>query len=363
MSIVVSTRKGLFQYSTDGSLETQAFLGDPVSLSFLHEASGTLFAALEHGHFGVKLQRSSDGMKHWEECTCPVFPKKPDDCGDDKNSWSLEMIWAFASGHGPTANRIYCGTIPGGLFYSDDLGDTWVLVESLWNMPERKAWVGGGKDQPGIHSICIDPRNDQHLYVGVSCGGVWFSPDGGLTWQSRAKGMRAEYMPPEQAYLENAQDPHCVVQCPGSPDYFWCQHHNGIFYSQDAAKTWQECEEVQPSAFGFACVVDPKNPKNAWFIPAIKDEKRIPVDGKLVVTTTKDGGNTFQTLTQGLPTEPAYDLIYRHAFAIDQAGECLAFGSTTGSLWISVDSGESWTLVSAHLPPVHAVCLLETRIE
>ena len=30
-------------------------------------------------------------------------------------------------------------------------------------------------------------------------------------------------------------------------------------------------------------------------------------------------------------------------------------GSTTGALWTSDDSGESWDLVSAHLPPIYAV--------
>jgi hypothetical protein len=74
-----------------------------------------------------------------------------------------------------------------------------------------------------------------------------------------------------------------------------------------------------------------------------------------VVTRTKDGGKTFEVLTRGLPQAHAYDLVYRHALDVDETGSRLAFGSTTGSVWLSEDSGESWHSLSAHLPPVYAV--------
>ena len=56
--------------------------------------------------------------------------------------------------------------------------------------------------------------------------------------------------------------------------------------------------------FGFPVVVDPADPNTAWFVPAIKDEKRIPVGGKLVVARTRDGGKTFDVLGDGLPDTP-----------------------------------------------------------
>ena len=60
-------------------------------------------------------------------------------------------------------------------------------------------------------------------------------------------------------------------------------------------------------------------------------------------------------LRQGLPQEHAYDLTLRHALAIDGTGDRLAFGSTTGSLWVTEDGGDRWQTVSEHLPPVYAV--------
>ena len=80
---------------------------------------------------------------------------------------------------------------------------------------------------------------------------------------------------------------------------------------------------------------------------------RIPVDGKLVVSRTTDGGKSFDLFGDGLPSEHAYDRIYRHSLDVDATGETLVTGSTTGSLWISEDAGEHWTTVSANLPPIH----------
>ncbi|MEZ5365678.1 MAG: hypothetical protein R2748_25950 [Bryobacterales bacterium] len=90
-------------------------------------------------------------------------------------------------------------------------------------------------------------------------------------------------------------------------------------------------------------------------MPAVKDEKRYPADGRVVVTRTRDGGKTFETLSKGLPQEHAYDLVFRHALDVDESGERLAFGSTTGSVWTSDDGGDSWSTVSTNLPPVYAV--------
>jgi hypothetical protein len=60
-------------------------------------------------------------------------------------------------------------------------------------------------------------------------------------------------------------------------------------------------------------------------------------------------------LTRGLPQSHAYDIVYRHALDVDTTGDCLAFGSTTGSLWTSEDAGDTWSCVSTHLPPIYAV--------
>jgi photosystem II stability/assembly factor-like uncharacterized protein len=214
--------------------------------------------------------------------------------------------------------------------------------------------MGGGYDHAGIHSVLVDPRDSRHVTVAVSSGGVWQTHDGGASWQVTADGMEADYMPPERRGDPNVQDPHRVVHCAARPDTLWAQHHCGIFRSADGGKRWARIE-AQPSSFGFAVAVHPREPDTAWFVPAVKDACRVPVNGRFVVTRTQDGGRSFEVFNDGLPPVPAYDLVYRHGLAVDETGKRLAMGSTTGGLWTSEDGGESWRLASAHLPPIYSV--------
>jgi photosystem II stability/assembly factor-like uncharacterized protein len=189
----------------------------------------------------------------------------------------------------------------------------------------------------------------------IAWGGVWQTADGGETWEQTANGMFAEYMPPEQRENPNIQDVHRLVQCRTAPQRMWVQHHNGVFRSDDGGRNWTALADVPPAVFGFAVAVHPREPDTAWFVPAVKDERRVPVDGKLVVTRTRDGGKSWQVLRTGLPQENAYDLVYRHGLAIDDSGDRLAFGSTTGGLWHTGNGGDSWQSVPARLPPIYAV--------
>lgn len=162
-------------------------------------------------------------------------------------------------------------------------------------------------------------------------------------------------MPPDRRGDPIAQDVHLLARCAARPEIVWCQHHNGVFRSEDAGHAWAEVTAIRPSKFGFAVAAHPSDPLTAWFVPAIKDERRVPVDGKLVVARTRDGGKSFDVLRKGLPQRHAYDLVWRHGLAVDASGERLAMGSTSGGLWISEDGGDSWAALDARLPPVTAV--------
>ncbi|MEX0732248.1 MAG: hypothetical protein WED00_06500 [Aquisalimonadaceae bacterium] len=353
--LLVATRKGLFTLERNAGWQITRthFLGDPVSVVLPDRRTGTVFAALNLGHFGVKLHRSRDGGVRWEEIATPAYPPQPE--GAEGPAWSLDQIWCMEAGGDDQPGLIWAGTIPGGLFRSDDEGDSWTLVRSLWDRPERLQWFGGGYDAPGIHSISVDPRDSRRLTIAISCGGVWRSEDAGETWALCGDGMHASYMPPERSADPNIQDPHRLVQCTAHPETFWVQHHDGIFRSVDGARNWQAIAPVAPSGFGFTVVVHPREPDTAWFVPAAKDECRVAVDGALAVNRTRDGGSSFETLRAGLPQEHAYDLIYRHGLDVDTTGETLAMGSTTGGLWISGDQGDHWESINNHLPPVYCV--------
>ena len=361
--ITVATRKGLFHLTRDTkelgswSIHSPSFSGDPVTIVLHDSRDGSLYAALNLGHFGVKLHRSRDRGKTWEECSAPCFPPQPESTLDKDSSalWSVIQIWSLEAGGADEPGVLWAGTIPGGLFRSQDRGDSWELMRGLWDRPERANWFGGGYDHPGIHSICVDPRNSRHLTLAVSCGGVWQTYDNGETWACTTKGMRAAYMPPGRQDDPSIQDPHRMVHCISNPDVLWVQHHNGIFRSTDSAEHWTEIIDISPSTFGFAVASHPADPNTAWFVPAMSDECRIPIDGNFVVTRTQDGGKTFDTLSNGLPQNQAYDLVYRHCLEVDNSGHRLIMGSTTGSLWVSENAGDSWKCLTQHLPPIYCV--------
>jgi hypothetical protein len=184
---------------------------------------------------------------------------------------------------------------------------------------------------------------------------MWASIDDGTTWNLINQGMYNEYMPPEHRGEPIAQDIHRLAHCAAHPEIVWCQHHNGVFRSEDAGANWNEVTAIRPSKFGFAVAAHPHDPGTAWFVPATKDERRIPLDGKVVVARTQDGGESFEILSEGLPQRQAYDLVWRHALAVDESGDLLAFGSTSGGLWISENGGDSWTMPDARLPPISVV--------
>jgi hypothetical protein len=352
--LLVGTRKGLFtiERGSEGwAIVETAHLGDNVPMLLQDPRDGVIYIALEHGHFGSKLHKSFDHGQSWEEIGVPAYPA----VAEGETPAKLEKIWALEPGGASEPGVLWCGTIPGGLFRSEDSGANWSLVTSLWNHPGRQAWMGGGADAPGIHSICVDPRDSNRVTIGVSCGGAWVTEDAGTTWKCQADGMRAAYMPPDQQFDPGIQDPHMIVQSRDEPDKLWTQHHNGIFRSVDNCASWQEVTDVPPSSFGFAVAVHPGDGETAWFVPGISDQKRIPVSGNLVVTRTRNGGKSFDVLTRGLPQQHAYDIVFRHALDVDRSGQIIAFGSTTGGLWVSDDQGDNWQAIDAHLPPIYVV--------
>jgi len=358
-NILIGTRKGLFRLDDDG-LDLVGFLGVPVTNVVRDRRDGRIHVAVDHGHFGCKTHYSDDSGVSFVESSPPAYPPRPDDAIDvdpvrgDEVAWTTSLIWTLEPAHDDDPGALWCGTIPGGLFRSEDRGESWQLVRPLWDDPSRPQWFGGGYDNPGIHSVSVDPADPDTVAVGISCGGVWITHDRGHTW-SVAKGMRAGFMPPESAEIPYIQDPHRIVRCRAQPEVMWAQHHSGMYRSADGGASWDEIVDVSPSTFGFAVAAHPSDPDTAWFVPSQSDEVRVPVDGRMVVNRTRDGGATFDTLCDGLPQRNAYHLVYRHGLDVDDTGDRLVVGSTSGSLWVSDDGGDHFTNVTNDLPPIAAV--------
>lgn len=353
-TLILGTRKGLLLYecrNNDWKFAREVFHGIPVSHAALDPRTGTMWACLDHGHWGQKLHRSRDNGATWEEIPAPQYPEGA--VMADGKPAVLSYMWLIQPGGKDQPERLYIGTEPGGLFQSDDGGDTFQFVESLWNVPERKEWwFGGGRDHPGLCSIVVDPRDSNHVHVGISVGGVYETHDGGKTWKACNKGLKADYLP--DPHSEFGHDPHYMTASPSNPDVLWQQNHCGIFRSVDAGKTWADISHPDiPAYFGFPIAVDPRDENVAWVVPAVSAEFRLAVDRALCVSRTDDGGKTWKAFRKGLPQENSYDVIFRHALDIDN--NQLVFGTTTGNVYYSEDRGESWRCLTNNLAPVYSV--------
>jgi photosystem II stability/assembly factor-like uncharacterized protein len=353
-TLLLGTRKGFIAYhfkNGEWQSENLSFEGVPVSIAYADERTGTWWAALDHGHWGVKLHHSNDRGSTWEEVTAPAYPEGEEI--KDGVPATTRYIWAMSHGGKKFPSRIWLGTDPGGLFVSEDEGNSFQLVKPLWDHPTRKeGWFGGGRDQPGIHSIVVDPRNENRVFIGISCAGVFETTDSGKTWHIRNKGMWADFLTNPDA--ETGYDPHILVAANSNPDIMWQQNHCSIFRSGDAAMNWEDVGQKEGTArFGFAIAVAEDNPNQAWVAPANSDTTRTAVKGALCICRTDDGGKSWKALTKGLPQENCYDIVYRHALAL--SGNALAFGTTTGNLFFSPDKGESWQVINNYLPMVYSV--------
>ena len=387
--ILLGTRKGtviLDRTPSGWRPRSMAHAGIPVCYAARDPRDGTLWASLDHGHWGPKLSRSHDGGKRWEDAPSIRYPQgarfivkflpTPDfDPGaptgqPEYADATVFKIWNIAFGSAAQPGRLYAGTIPGGLFISDDGGESWELNRPLWNHESRggdlfngdatseNRWGGTpasidyGVFEPGIHSIVIDPRDPDHIHVAASSAGVLETRDGGRSWAGRNQGMLMDYLPDPAA--EWGHDPHFVAGCLDQPDHLWQQNHCGVFYSDDGARSWCKVSVPEDGVnFGFPIAADARDGRTAWVIPAHGDAQRMAIDGGLSVARTTDGGRSWQTFRTGLPQQNAYDIVLRHG--LDAAGDSLCFGSTTGNVYLSDDRGESWRCMGNNFPPVYSV--------
>ena len=354
-TLLISTRKGLIFYEKNDIgkwlYRKVEFLGLPVSMAYVDKTTNTWWACLDHGHWGSKLHRSFDNGSIWEEVPAPKYPEGEE--VKDGVPANLRYLWAMASANYGKFSKLYIGTEPGGLFESKDNGDSINLNLGLWNHSSRKQqWFGGGRDHPGIHSILVDPNNHEHLFVGISCAGVFESNDGGKSWRPKNNGLTADFLPDPNADI--GQDPHLLVACESNFKVMWQQNHCGIFRTIDGGELWNNISDKTGEAdFGFTIAADPKNENLAWVVPALSDGIRVAINNSLCVCRTDNGGRSWETFRRGLPQGQSFDITYRHA--LDQDEETLAFGTTTGNLYISYDYGESWNCLNNNLPMVHCI--------
>ncbi len=373
VKVLVGTPKGAFIFTSDAARKTftpseMLFKGWNVMHLMMDPCDGRMHAAVNHFVYGAVTQYSDDLGSTWVQCeTAPALTRPsasgrpastPEEAFSGKpigdSPEAVVKVWKITPGRASEPGVLYAGVQPATLFKSTDRGNTWALNESLYDHPQRGEW-GPGAGGLTLHSIVLDPRDANRMYVAISAAGVYRSEDGGVSWMPRNKNVRADFMG-EDAKPEFGQCVHKLAMHPAQPDVLYQQNHCGVYRSDNRGDDWIDIGEGKlPSRFGFPIAVHPHDPRMIYVALEESDYYRMSVDGQFSVWRSRDGGESWERKSAGLP-DRAHLVVLRDAMAtdtLDRAG--IYVGTNTGQLFYSVDDGESWNILADYLPPIQSV--------
>ncbi len=368
-TLLVGTRKGVWILQGDSQRKQwdargPIFLGHITNHVVLDPRDRTtLLMAASTGHLGPTVFRSEDLGASWKEASePPAFPK------GDRLDRALKRVFWLTPGHADEPGVWYAGGTPQAMFRTHDGGDTWEPFSGWNDHPMWETWCEWPEEQTPdgsmLHSINVDPRDREHMYVGLSGGGVFETTDGGRDWHPLNKGVAMDFFPGEPP--EFGHDPHCVRLHPQRPDRVYQQNHCGIYRIDRPSDTWVRIGDNMPrdvGDIGFPVELHPRDPDTVWVFPMDGSDvwPRTSPDGRPAVFRTRDAGVSWQRLDDGLP-ERAWFTVKRQAMTTDDADPVgVYFGTTSGELWASTDEGAHWRCIAQHLPEIFSVETADPR--
>ncbi len=383
--VLVGTKKGAFILSADGKREKWEVSGPHFAGWEIYHLKGStvdpnrIYCSQTSGWFGQIIQRSDDGGKTWfQPGTPPGETKTPDGMPKGESNkfkydvsketgapltthqfydgtqhpWEFKRVWHLEPSH-TDPDLVYAGVEDAALFKSTDGGKNWHELSGL------RGHGTGPKWQPGaggmcLHTIILDKKNPNRIYIAISAAGAFRSDDAGKTWKPINKGLVSQYIPDPKAEVGHCV--HHVAMHPGKPDTLFMQKHWDVMRSDNSGDLWHEVSGNLPTDFGFVIDVHAHEPETIYVAPIKSDGEHFVPDGKLRIYRSKSGGNEWEALTKGLPQSDCYVNILRDAMAVDTLDSCgVYFGTSGGQVYVSPNAGDSWAPIVRDLPGVLSV--------
>ena len=359
---MVGTRKGAFILTADGKRERWEINGPHFGGWEIYHIKGSpaqpdrLYASQTSGWFGQVIQRSDDGGKTWQaagnEFKYDGVPGTHQWYDGTQHPWEFKRAWHLEPS--PTdPDTVYAGVEDAGLFKTADAGGTWQELPGLRNA-KGHLWQPGAGGMC-LHTIILDAKRPERIFIAISAAGAFRSVDAGKTWQAVNRGLKSPYELPDP----DAEVGHCVHRIamhPSRPDVLFMQKHWDVMRTDDAGNSWHEISGNLPSDFGFPIEVHAHEPETIYVVPIKSDSEHFPPDGKLRVYRSRTGGNDWEALTRGLPQQDCYVNVLREASAVDSLEPCgVYFGTTGGQVYVSAENGDTWNPIVRDLPAVLSV--------
>jgi photosystem II stability/assembly factor-like uncharacterized protein len=248
-------------------------------------------------------------------------------------------IWSLVQ-H-PTTGTLYAGTSPAGVFRSDDRGETWQACEALWQLPTTRQWCGPVPPYISRLKDLTLSDDDPDLVLGaIEEGWVVRSRDGGSSWEQLDQGV--------------PHDTHTLRFVPGAPATLVLGSNEGWLRRTDAGSTWAVANTgLEGRAYTPAPLVTRASRPGVLFssVTAVGPGGwRRAEGGDAAFCRSDDAGQSWQTLTVGLPQPMA---AIPRAIAVNPSQpDGYVAGSTDGCLWVTDDDGATFRSLMSGLPGV-----------
>ena len=326
--VLVGTRKGAFILTSDGKREKWDVSGPHFAGWEMYHIKGSpadpnrLYASQTSGWFGQIIQRSSDGGKTWETPGGEKVPgpgEMPSGASNKfvydttaetgkpltthqwydgtQHPWEFERVWHLEPSL-TDPDTVYAGVEDAAIFRTTDGAHSWHELAGLRGHGTGPKWQPGAGGM-GLHTILLDPKNPDRIYIAISSAGAFRTDDGGTTWKPINQGLKSQYIP--DATAEVGHCVHRIALHPSRPDVLFMQKHWDVMRSDNAGDLWQEVSGNLPTDFGFVVDVHAHEPETIYVVPIKSDSEHFPLGGKLRVYRSRTGGNEWEPLTKGLP--------------------------------------------------------------